>query len=92
MQLGHYLYESHASSRNFFKNSCAELDLLVELAHDHSSCLGARLTGGGFGGATINLVKEADTERFSQEIAKKYEKQTGRKLSPLRCRVVDGAT
>lgn len=90
-QLGEYLFESHASSRDFFKNSCPELDLLVDLARAQPGCLGARLSGGGFGGATINLVRESEAERFSQEIATKYEEQTGRKLSPSRCRLVDGA-
>ena len=90
-QFGQYLYESHASSRDFFKNSCPELDLLVDLARAHPNCLGARLTGGGFGGATLHLVTESEAERYSQEIAQKYEDRTGRKLSPLRCRVVDGA-
>lgn len=90
-QLGQLFFESHASSRDFFKNSCPELDLLVDLAQAQPGCLGARLTGGGFGGATINLVRESEAERFSHEMAKKFEDRTGRKLTPLRCRIVDGA-
>jgi len=49
-QFGQYLFQSHESSRDFFKNSTPELDLLVELAKSHPGCLGARLTGGGWGG------------------------------------------
>jgi len=90
-QLGQLLFESHASSRDFFKNSCPELDLLVDLARVQPGCLGARLTGGGFGGATINFVKESEAQRFCREIAKEFEERTGSQLSPLRCRSVDGA-
>ncbi|MFN7139624.1 MAG: galactokinase, partial [Limisphaerales bacterium] len=56
-QFGQYMFQSHESSRDYFKNSTKELDLLVELARRHPATLGARLTGGGFGGATINLIK-----------------------------------
>jgi galactokinase len=54
-QFGQFMFASHESSRDFFRNSTRELDTLVELAREHPACLGARLTGGGFGGATINL-------------------------------------
>ena len=90
-QFGQYLFQSHESSRDFFKNSCPELDLLVELARAHPGCLGARLTGGGFGGATINLVREAEAKSFTQTMARQYQERTGRRLEPLVCRVVDGA-
>src|SRR5262249_27620014 len=53
---GQYMFQSHESSRDYLRNSVPELDLLVELARALPGCLGARLTGGGFGGATINLV------------------------------------
>lgn len=90
-QFGEFLFESHASSRDFFKNSCPELDVLVNLARAQPACLGARLSGGGFGGATINLVRESEAARFCREIATRYEERTGRKLTPVRCRIVDGA-
>jgi galactokinase len=90
-QFGQYMFQSHESSRDFFKNSCAELDLLVELARAHPACLGARLTGGGFGGATINLVKRDQIEGFSKAMTGGYEERTGRKLEPMLCQVVDGA-
>ncbi|MBI4659268.1 MAG: galactokinase [Verrucomicrobia bacterium] len=90
-QLGRLLFESHASSRDCFKNSCPELDLLVELAAAQPGCIGARLTGGGFGGATINLVELSQVERFCHEIAAQFEARTGRKAPVLRCQIVDGA-
>ena len=91
VQFGQYLLQSHESSRDFARNSCPELDLLVELAQAHPACLGARLTGGGFGGATINLVARNLAEAFSKSMAVAYEQSTGRKLRPMLCQVVDGA-
>lgn len=90
-QFGQYMFQSHESSRDFFQNSCPELDLLVDLARLQPSCLGARLTGGGFGGATINLVKRDQVLEFRQALAKSYEERTGLKLDPIQCQIVDGA-
>lgn len=90
-QFGQYMFQSHESSRDNFKNSTEELDILVEAARAHPAGLGARLTGGGFGGATINLVRRAGVEDFLRSVAGAYEKRTGRKTEPLLCQVVDGA-
>jgi galactokinase len=90
-QLGQYMFQSHESSRDLFKNSTPELDLLVELARAHPGCLGARLTGGGFGGATINLVAHHQAEDFMAAIAREYEKKSGHKIQPILCQIVDGA-
>src|SRR5436190_1861530 len=56
-QFGQFMFQSHDSSRDFFKNSTKELDLIVALARKHPAALGARLTAGSFSGATINLAK-----------------------------------
>lgn len=90
-QFGQFMFQSHESSRDFLKNSCEELDLLVDLARKHPGCLGARLTGGGFGGATINLVAYHQAENFIQSMAQVYEKHTGHNITPVVCQVVDGA-
>jgi galactokinase len=90
-QFGQFMFQSHESSRDFLKNSTRELDLLVELARAHPACLGARLTGGGFGGATINLVAHHQAESFMDHMASHYEQRTGIKLKPLLCQIVDGA-
>jgi galactokinase len=90
-QFGQYLFQSHESSRDFLKNSTAELDQLVALARQHPGCLGARLTGGGFGGATLNLVIHHQADQFMVHMATGYEKQTGVKLQPILCQSVDGA-
>jgi galactokinase len=90
-QFGQYMFQSHESSRDFLRNSTRELDLLVELARQHPACLGARLTGGGFGGATVNLVAYHQVESFSKHMAEKYQSATGVRLEPLVCQIVDGA-
>lgn len=90
-QFGQYMFQSHESSRDFLKNSTPELDVLVELARSHKACLGARLTGGGFGGATINLVAHHQAEEFMATIARQYGERTGHKIQPILCQIVDGA-
>ena len=90
-QFGQYMLQSHESSRDYFKNSTAELDILVELARKHPATHGARLTGGGFGGATINLIKRDSIEEFSKYMTSEYQKKTGIEMAPLLCLVVDGA-
>lgn len=90
-QFGQYLFQSHESSRDFLRNSTPELDQLVELSRRHPACLGARLTGGGFGGATIHLVRHHQVEDFVQYISREHERLTGRELRPVICQIVDGA-
>jgi galactokinase len=89
-QFGQFMFQSHESSRDFLKNSTEELDVLVALARQHPACLGARLTGGGFGGATINMVTHHEAESFIAHMVAGYEKQLGVKTHPLVCQVVDG--
>ena len=90
-QFGQYLFQSHESSRDHFRNSCPELDTLVELARAHPACLGARLTGGGFGGATINLVRRDAVTDFMRALATGYQELTGRPTEPMLCQIADGA-
>jgi galactokinase len=89
-QFGQYMFQSHESSRDLFQNSTPELDLLVELARSHPACYGARLTGGGFGGATINLVRRAQAKEFMLAIAQQYQEKSGHTTEPMLCQVVDG--
>lgn len=90
-QFGQYMFQSHESSRDLFQNSTPELDLLVDLARAHPACYGARLTGGGFGGATINLVRRAQVQDFKRAMAKQYQEKSGHGTEPMLCQVVDGA-
>ncbi len=88
---GEFMFQSHESSRDFLRNSAPELDILVELARSHPACLGARLTGGGFGGAAINLVAHHQAQDFMDTMARKYQERTGRVMKPVACQIVDGA-
>ncbi len=90
-RFGQYMFQSHESSRDWLKNSAPELDVLVELARAHPGCLGARLTGGGFGGATVNLVLPDQVSNFIGHMTRQYQERTGHILEPVVCRIVAGA-
>ena len=66
---GQLLFDSHESSKINFENSTKRLDYLVELARSIPDCLGARLSGGGFGGITIHLVKETQADTYAKRLA-----------------------
>jgi len=88
--LGHLLYESHRSLRDDFEVSCRELDLLVDLARATEGVLGARLTGAGFGGCTVNLVREEALESFREGVMREYGRRTGRPAALYLCKAADG--
>jgi galactokinase len=69
--------DSHRSLRDNFEVSCKELDIMVQLAEQQPGVLGARMTGGGFGGCTINLVRESESDAFCKRVAQGYEIATG---------------
>ncbi|MFH1023423.1 MAG: galactokinase [Planctomycetota bacterium] len=75
--VGRLMVASHESSRDFFENSCPELDFLVEAACAAPGCRGARLSGGGFGGAIIAWVEADRAEEFQETVAGAYEKRYG---------------
>ena len=89
--VGHLMYESHRSLRDDYAVSCAELDLLVELAAEVEGVYGARMTGGGFGGCTINLVKTEHVAAFTQTIAAGYERKMNIKPEIYVCTAAAGA-
>ncbi|MGH9530542.1 MAG: galactokinase [Terriglobales bacterium] len=76
-RFGELMYESHRSLKNDYEVSCAELDIMVELASGLRGVYGARMTGGGFGGCTINLVQREMASEFTSEISKMYKARTG---------------
>jgi galactokinase len=88
---GRCMDESHASLRDLYEVSCRELDLMVEIANGQPGCYGARMTGGGFGGATINFVDAQRAENFSVTVAAEYRKATGISPEIYTCTPVDGA-
>jgi galactokinase len=74
---GKLMAESHRSLRDDYEVSCVELDVMVDLARQVSGVFGARMTGGGFGGCTINLVEAGSAAQFSGMVADGYEAATG---------------
>lgn len=75
--VGRYLFESHRSLRDKYEVSSPELDLLVVLAGSVEGVMGARMTGGGFGGCTINLVADGSLGSFRHSVSEKYEVEFG---------------
>jgi galactokinase len=74
---GQLMGESHRSLRDDYEVSCAELDLMVEIANHVEGIMGARMTGGGFGGCTINVVRSECVRAFTDRAASEYHRQTG---------------
>ena len=89
--LGALLRASHESLRDDFEVSTPELDLLVELAWSTEGVIGARLTGAGFGGCTVNLVHRAALSRFDRDVLP-YREQTGLSAASYACRPAAGLT
>jgi galactokinase len=85
------MYEAHASYRDDFEASCREADILVELASKEPGCIGARLTGGGFGGCTVNLVEQNHADAFIENLRQGYQKATGIEADIYRCHASAGA-
>ena len=88
---GHLMYESHRSLRDDYEVSCAELDVMVGLASKIEGVYGARMTGGGFGGCTINLVQVESVADFKREVAHSYEEATGLQPEIYTCTAAEGA-
>jgi galactokinase len=76
-KLGALMFDSHTSLRDDYGVSCPELDSLVKSAMDTGYVLGARLTGAGFGGCTINLIQRHDLQKFMEEVPRRYRDATG---------------
>jgi galactokinase len=76
-KVGRLMAEAHISYSKDFEGSCVEADLMVDLANELPGLIGARLTGGGFGGCTINLVEQSQAKAFAEELGKRYAAKTG---------------
>jgi len=76
--VGALMADSHRSLRDDYEVSCAELDLMVGLARETSGVYGARMTGGGFGGCTVNLVDKHAVSEFRRHVVSGYQAKTGR--------------
>jgi len=94
-EVGRLMYASHASLRDDYEVSCPELDILVasasELGSEHG-VVGSRMTGGGFGGCTVSLVKAEAAETVAEKICTRYREQTGIEATAFATPPAQGAT
>jgi galactokinase len=88
---GHLMNDSHASLRDLYQVSSHALDLVTDLARRHPACVGARLTGAGFGGSAIALVKAEEADAFAEEVHAAYAAQLDLPSKFFVCQPVGGA-
>lgn len=87
---GQLMYGSHEGLSHWYEVSCAELDTLVAIAREQPGVLGARMMGGGFGGCTINLVRQTALDGFVEQMTKQYKARTGKDTYIHVCQLEDG--
>ena len=90
-EFGRLMWLSHASLCDNYEVSCRELDLLVEIASQCEGVLGGRMTGGGFGGSTVNLVQRGSVENFTKRISDEYRRRTNNETAVYVSNAADGA-
>jgi len=90
-RVGVLMAASHASLRDDYDVSTRELDVMVEAAMAADGTIGARMTGGGFGGCTVNLVRAEAAPAFARQVALRYEARTGRAPEIYTCTASEGA-
>jgi galactokinase len=88
---GGMMYSGHNSLRYLYEVSIPELDILVEATRHIPGCYGARLTGAGFGGCTVNLVEESQSEAFIKALGEEYHDKTGKTARIYLCHASEGA-
>jgi galactokinase len=91
-EMGRLMDRSHKSLRDDYEVSSPELDVMVEIAGNFGGVLGARMTGGGFGGSTVNLVRRDSLPEFRETIEREYNRATGRRATILVSEPGDGAS
>ena len=89
--LGRLMDASHASLRDDFEVSSHELNVMVELARKHAACFGARMTGAGFGGCAVALVRAETARGFAADITAQYQAASGLAPSVYVCAATNGA-
>jgi galactokinase len=90
-EFGKLINQCHASLRDLYEVSIPELDTMARLAQSLPGCYGARLTGAGFGGCTVNLVAGESVDMFSKALAAGYEEETGFPPEIYICSASNGA-
>ncbi len=89
--VGELMRESHRSLRDLYEVSCRELNVMVDVAEGLPGYYGGRMTGGGFGGSTVNLVNATDAAAFAEQVAGRYQRETGTEPVVYVCSAADGA-
>jgi galactokinase len=90
-RFGELMKQSHISLRDDYEVTGVELDTLVEAAWKHEGTIGARMTGAGFGGCTVNIVKDAYIPDFIERVGKEYAEKIGYEASFYVVKIGDGA-
>jgi galactokinase len=88
--LGDLMFRSHEGLQREYEVSCTELDWLVNAVKENAIVAGARMMGGGFGGCTINIIKEGRLEELLNSLSENYEREMGRKLTHYLAETSDG--
>lgn len=89
-EFGRLMNASHVSLRDDYEVSCEEIDILAEEAWKIEGVIGSRITGGGFGGCTVSIVKDESIDRFRETVTKKYTEKTGKKADVYVVEIGDG--
>ena len=87
---GKLMYKSHEGLKNLYEVSCKELDFLVDYSKKYNYVLGSRMMGGGFGGCTINLIKEDYIKSYIKIVSEKYLNKFKKKLTSIEVSIEDG--
>jgi galactokinase len=90
--LGKKMFETHDGLSKEYEVSCKELDFLVDAVRNNPDVVGARMMGGGFGGCTINIVKEEAIEDLIEQLQESYEKNMGKQLTAYIAQVENGTS
>jgi galactokinase len=90
--LGAKMFETHKGLSQAYEVSCKELDVLVEGVKNYADVLGARMMGGGFGGCTINIVKNEGIDTIVESLSVSYQKKTGLVLTHYIVETEDGTS
>ena len=90
-EFGKLMYDSHLSLRRDFEVSCKELDLIVDICAESEGVYGARMTGAGFGGCAVALVKESSSPALIERLCREYPERSGKKPAVYICTADDGA-
>jgi len=91
-RIGGLLEASHESLKVLYEVSCRELDLMVDIAMSTRGVVGARMTGAGFGGCAVALVREAAVQDFVGQVSRIYRAQTGIEAQVYVCQAAEGAS